>query len=128
MKIVIAGSRDFNNYDILNKCMTSLLSGVLDRTMGNGEITIISGGARGADVLGERYAKEHNMILKVFPAEWDKYGKSAGYKRNHQMAQYGDVLVAFWDRQSRGTMHMINLCKQLGLQVYVFDFNGNQLN
>jgi glycerophosphoryl diester phosphodiesterase len=57
----------------------------------------------------------------VFPAEWDKYGKSAGYRRNEQMAQYAEVLVAFWDYNSPGTRHMINLAKQYNLEVHVID-------
>ena len=80
---------------------------------------IVSGTARGADRLGEQYANANSLPLKKMPAEWDKYGKSAGYKRNEQMAEYSDCLIAFWDGQSRGTKHMIDIARRLDLEVIV---------
>ena len=122
MKIIIAGGRDFNNYELLRSSMVNILSLILPPTMRPGEVTIVSGGARGADTLGERYAHETNMMLKIFPAEWDKYGKSAGYRRNELMAEYGNVLVACWDGQSRGTKHMIDIAKARGLRVFIINY------
>lgn len=108
MKTIIAGSRDFNNYDKVCEVCSQY------------DITeVVSGGARGADLLGERYAQEHSITLKVFPAEWDKYGKSAGYRRNEQMAAYAEQLIAFWDGCSHGTKHMIDFARQLKLNVVV---------
>ena len=54
-----------------------------------------------------------------FPADWDKYGKAAGYKRNGEMARNADALIAFWDGKSRGTKHMIDLAKKYDLQARV---------
>lgn len=71
------------------------------------KIEIVSGGARGADKLGEKYAREKNYPIKSFPAEWQKYGKSAGPIRNAKMVDYANVCVAFWDRESKGTHDMI---------------------
>lgn len=64
--------------------------------------------------MGERYAKERGYAVSEHPADWDRYGKSAGYIRNKEMAEEADALMAFWDGKSRGTMHMINLAKEKG--------------
>lgn len=114
-KVIIAGSRGFSNYELMAKKLDNILS---RKTT----VEIVSGGARGADYYGEMYAKAKGHALKRFPAEWNKYGRSAGYRRNEQMAQYADALVAFWDGQSRGTFHMINLAKQYGLQIRVIRY------
>lgn len=109
MKTIIAGSRDFDDYELIKETLLKY----------NDITEIVSGCARGADLLGEKFALEYNIPIKKFPAEWDKYGKSAGYRRNEQMAMYADALVAFWDGKSRGTKHMIDFAKQLGLKVSV---------
>jgi len=70
---------------------------------------IVSGGARGVDRLGERYARQRGLPCTVFPAQWGKYGKSAGPIRNAEMAKYADYGVAVWDGESRGTAHMLKL-------------------
>jgi YspA, cpYpsA-related SLOG family len=109
--VIIAGSRDIYDYAYLCACITSL----------DIQITkIISGGARGVDSLGERYARDNSIPLLIMRADWDRFGRSAGYKRNEQMAELGQVLIALWDGQSRGTMHMINIAKARGLTVHVF--------
>lgn len=109
MKTIIAGSRDFNDYELVEKTLLKY-----------SDITeIVSGCARGADSLGERFALEHSIPIKKFPADWNAYGKLAGYLRNEQMAYYGDRLIAFWDGQSKGTKHMIDLARKVGLEVEV---------
>ncbi len=116
MKIIIAGGRTFDDYDLL--CQ------ICDKTLSlQSEIEIVSGTANGADKLGEKYASEKGYPIKQFPADWDKYGKSAGYKRNEEMAKYADALIAFWDGKSRGTKHMINLAKRYELKVKIVIFN-----
>ena len=113
MKTIIAGSRGFNDYGLLCQiCKEELLT------------EVVSGTARGADQLGERYSDENGIPKKQFPADWDKYGKSAGYKRNTEMAKYADALIAFWDGESRGTKHMIDLAKQHNLKTRVVIFNS----
>lgn len=115
LKIIIAGSRTFNDYELLKK--------KLDFYIGeHTEIEIISGTARGADRLGERYAIERGFTLKKFPANWNQYGKRAGYLRNEQMAQYATHAVIFWDEISRGTKHMIDLAQKYGLNYRVVKF------
>lgn len=113
-KVIVAGSRDFSDYQFMVKKLDFLLS-----RKSHEKICIISGGARGADSLGERYARENNLKLKVFPADWNTFGRKAGYIRNEQMADNADALVAFWDGQSKGTQHMINIAKRRGLSVRV---------
>ncbi len=112
-KIIIAGSREFSDYEYLKKCLDKIAH-PLD--------TVISGTARGADQLGERYASDKKLKVIKMPADWEKHGKSAGYKRNEEMAKQGDLLCAFWDGTSRGTKHMIDLAKKHGLKVHVFSF------
>ena len=116
MKIIIAGGRTFTDYDLLCQNCDKALS--LQT-----EIEIVSGTANGADKLGEKYANEKGYTIKQFPADWDKYGKSAGYKRNEEMAKYADALIAFWDGKSKGTKHMIDLAKRYELKVKVVIFN-----
>lgn len=111
-KVIIAGSRNFDDYELLKTKMDYLLSQKQD-------IEIVSGAARGADQLGERYAAERGYALKQFPADWNTYGKSAGYRRNTEMAEYADAAVVFWDGKSRGSKHMINLAKAKELAVRV---------
>ncbi len=115
MKIVVAGGRDFENKQVAFAC--------LDEQVKAGD-TIISGHARGADTMGELYAEEHGNRLEKYPADWNKYGRSAGYIRNSKMASVADKVVAFWDGKSRGTQHMINIAKNKGLELTVYDYNG----
>lgn len=117
LRVIIAGSRDFNNYNLLN----STISNYLKENTNN--VEIISGTARGADQLGERFANEYGYQIKRFPADWNLYGKIAGPIRNREMAEYASdgqgVLFAFWDGKSRGTKSMINLAKKFGLEVHI---------
>lgn len=111
MKVIVAGSRSFTDYELL--CAT----------LDNMKIsTIISGAARGADKLGERYANHRGIPVEQFPAQWDKYGARAGFIRNGEMAENADALVAFWDGLSSGTKHMISVAKAQGLPVEVIRF------
>jgi hypothetical protein len=113
MKIIIAGSRNFNDYNLLKSSCDNLLTQFTN-------IEIVSGTARGADKLGERYAREKGYDIKKFPANWN-LGKSAGYIRNDEMAKYADMLIAFWDGTSKGTKHMIDLANKRGIKVIVID-------
>lgn len=116
-RVIIAGGRDFANYALLTVTMDKLLSKTED------EIIIICGGARGADSLGADYATDRGYAVRYYIAQWDQYGKSAGYRRNEQMAQNADALVAFWDGKSRGTKHMIDLARKYGLKIRVIHYD-----
>ena len=123
IKVIIAGSRDFNDFDLLDVKVTEIL-----RDRDEQEIEIISGTARGADTLGEQYALKYGYKLVRYPADWNNYGRRAGYLRNANMARYAimdsslGILIAFWDGISRGTKSMIDLATQYGLEVYVVNF------
>lgn len=116
MKLIIAGGRDFNNYDLVEKEANEMVSGVQN-------VEIISGLARGADLLGCRFAEENGYPLRGFAAEWGKFGRAAGPIRNKLMAKNATHLLAFWDGKSRGTKHMIEYAKELGLGVKVVNYD-----
>lgn len=112
MKIIVAGSRDFENYELLKNKLDKLL-------INQKEVQIVSGGCRGTDKLGERYAKENGYSLKIFKADWGKYGKKAGPLRNKQMAEYAEGLVAFYKEGSKGTKNMIEEAGKMGLKIRI---------
>ncbi len=114
IKLIVAGSRNFNNFELLK----SKLNFYLQR-YSKDEIEIVSGSARGADRLGERYALARQFKLKKFPAQWDVYGKSAGYRRNEVMAKYSTHCVVFIVNNSKGSSHMIDLAKKHKLNLRV---------
>ena len=87
--------------------------------MGRDDVEVVSGRAMGADMLGEIYADENNHSIKHFPAEWDKHGKGAGFIRNGEMAKYANLLIAFWDGESKGTKHMIETAKRLEIKTHI---------
>jgi len=117
-KVIIAGSRGFSNYKLLRDSCNKFLF----EKKKTHNIVIISGGARGADSLGERYAKDEGFDLEVYPADWKKYGKSAGFRRNEQMAEVADGLIAFWDGVSHGTAHMIEISKNKNIETNVVNY------
>lgn len=126
IRIIIAGSREFNDYSLLCKHMSTIIA---DREFTEcSNISIISGAARGADTLGEKYAKDKYLNLQKMPANWNEYGKRAGYIRNEKMAKYASeddsigMLVAFWNGKSRGTKHMIDLANKYNLEVHIVKF------
>jgi hypothetical protein len=114
IKVIIAGGRDFTNEALLARHCDSLLIGT--------NFEIVSGAARGADRLGEFYAIERSLPITRFVPDWEIHGKRAGYLRNEEMANYADWLIAFWDGQSKGTKHMIDIAKKIGLVTHVIEY------
>ena|SRR2546428_4423974 len=110
MKLIIAGSRTFTDYQLLSQVLSSHKHLVSE---------VLHGGARGADHLGFRWAVRHHVRSRCFAADWERFGKSAGVRRNAQLAQAGDMLLAFWDGRSPGTRHIIGCMQQLGKPVVV---------
>lgn len=109
--LLVAGSRGFDNYSLLKERLDYFLKNQVGK-----DIHIVSGGARGADTLAERYAKECGYKMHVFPADWNRFGKSAGYHRNKQMHKFISQFpkrgcVCFWDGKSKGTQHNFELSK-----------------
>lgn len=117
MKVIIAGSRDVTDYNTVRQAISR---------SGFPVTHVISGAARGVDQLGERWAKDHALPLLRVPAEWNTYGRSAGYRRNEDMAGVADALIAIWDGHSPGTRHMIETARRRGLRVFVFLFHAQQ--
>lgn len=105
MKIIIAGSREINWDRVWPRTPLAFLHELIVES-GFDITEVVSGTARGIDQLGELWAQQHEIPVKLFPANWAVHGRSAGYRRNEQMAEYADGLITIWDGQSRGTEHM----------------------
>ena len=112
-KIIVAGSRTFNNYQKIKE--------VLDERK-NEIDEIVCGEAKGADTLGKNWAIKNNIKVKSFPADWHQYGSAAGFIRNHKMGDYADELIAFWDGKSEGTKDMIEYTEKLEKPVEIIYF------
>lgn len=107
MKLAIIGGRDFTDKQLFNKVLNKLLK----KDMFSDITKIVSGGAKGADSLGEEYADEHEIEKEIFLPDWNKHGRSAGYIRNHKIMVNSDIAIAFWDGKSKGTAHSIDLAR-----------------
>lgn len=117
MRIIIAGSRDINNYPWIKACINHCDIDITE---------IVSGGARGVDAAGEQYAEEYNITVTHFPANWDKHGKAAGPIRNKEMAEYvspNGGLILFWDGKSKGSANMLLWAKKTNLLIWEFIVN-----
>lgn len=115
MKVLVCGSRHFNDYELLKKTLDELPT-----------ITeIIEGEARGADSLGKEYGIRRGITVRAFPAFWDKHGKAAGAIRNNQMLSEGkpDMVLAFLARDSRGTKHMIEIAQKAGVETKIVNIS-----
>lgn len=111
-RVIIAGGRDFDDRRALERIMERLPR----------PTRVLSGGASGADRLGEWWARRYRVPFNVYPARWDEHGKIAGPIRNGEMAESADVLVAFWNGKSRGTKNMIDTALRKGLEVHVIPY------
>lgn len=119
-RVIIAGGRDFNDFRKLSEvCMYMLQN--------KSNVEIVSGTCKGADKLGEQFAKFAGHSLKQFPASWDEFGKAAGFLRNKEMAEYADALIVFWDGQSKGTKHMIDLATKMNLKVKLVMYSNEPI-
>jgi hypothetical protein len=119
-RIIVAGGRDFTDIKLMYETLDRQLGKLIER--GKHPI-IVSGTARGADQMGEQYAKDRGLDIIRFPAPWNEFkemfgnNKAAGFVRNAMMAQYATVLSAFWDGRSKGTESMIELANNFKLTV-----------
>ena len=111
MKVAVIGSRTFNNYELLKTTLEKY-------NISN----VVSGGAKGADKLSEAYAKEFNIETTIFLPNWEKFGKSAGFKRNNDIVQNAELIIAFWDGISKGTKSSIDIAKKLNKEVVIVSF------
>lgn len=113
MKLGIIGSRGFDNYDMVCKELETIEEQIL---------IVVSGGAKGADSLGERWGTERGKEILIFKPDWGKFGKRAGYIRNEDIVKNSDKIIAFWDGVSRGTKHSIELAQKLGKECKIIYF------
>lgn len=114
-RVVIAGCRNYNNYNEAREYIDFCISEIRK----NYTLIFVSGGCSGADLIGERYAAENNFELERYPADWKKYGRGAGPKRNEQMARVADYVICFWDGESRGTKSMIKCAEKFNKPVKI---------
>ena len=115
-KVIIAGTRTMKDSGLLYRKMEKILANITD------DIEIVSGGADGADSIGESYGHYNDHTVKTFLPDWQQYGKAAGPKRNARMASYADACVVFWDGESRGTLSMINEAKKAKIALRVIKY------
>lgn len=113
MKCIICGSRTIDDYELLKQAIAESKFQVTE---------IVSGCASGADLLGEKWAVENGLKIHKFPADWQKYGKYAGFLRNKEMIKFiseSGCVIALWDGKSKGTAHTIKLAKEAGIPCFV---------
>lgn len=117
MKLAIIGSRSFDDYNLLKQ--------ICDKIHTKYVITeIVSGGAKGADLLGERFANEYAIKTNIFIPDWNRHGKSAGFIRNNDIVNHSDLVLAFWDGVSKGTNHSINIAKKTNKPIIIFNYKS----
>jgi len=114
LKIGVIGSRGFNDYKLLKDTLDEYLNDVF---------LIVSGGAVGADSLGEKWANENSVKTLIIKPDWNKYGKSAGFIRNTDIVENSDIIIAFWDSLSRGTEDSIKKAREMGREVKIIYYN-----
>lgn len=112
MKVIIAGSRNIEDYNLIILAVNKSQFVITE---------VVSGNARGVDKLGEYFAIKEGYKLTTFPANWGKWGKRAGYIRNAGMANYAEALIAVWDKKSKGTKMMIDIAEKKGLKVFIYE-------
>jgi len=122
MKLIIAGSRSITDYKHVKE---AVIASGLWKKYGK-SLEIVCGMASGVDWLGKEFAEKNGLILHKFPADWKTFGKSAGYIRNKQMAEFADCLIAVYDGKSKGTKHMIDIANEKGLGVFVYLVKENK--
>ena len=114
-RIVIAGCRDYNDYNEAKAYIDDLVSKIKKENT----LIILSGGCKGGDKIRERYAEENGLKIEKYPADWKTYGRSAGPKRNKQMAEACDYVICFWNGKSKGTKSMIECAKKYGKPIKI---------
>lgn len=124
MFLLIAGSRTFNDYHFLKQMIDKELKTKY-------QTVIVSGGARGADTLAEKYAKENKLETIIFPAKWETFGKSAGYIRNIKMHEFlankpNKKVICFWDGMSKGTAHNFPLAEKFNNPIVIYNYTRKE--
>ncbi|MBB1137952.1 DUF2493 domain-containing protein [Myroides sp. WP-1] len=119
MKLAIIGSRKFTDFQLLNKTVTTYCK--LHHIV---PITIVSGGAKGADTLAEQFAKVHNLEMKIFYPDWELLGRQACSARNTQIVAYADLIFAFWNGSSPGTKDSMTKAEQMNKKLIIINYTN----
>jgi len=114
IRLAIVGSRGFNDYERLCAAVYALAEQEQISVVG-----VVSGGAKGVDSLGARFAHEHGLQLTEFLPEYDKYGRGAPLIRNKTIIENADYVLAVWDGVSRGTLNAIGHAQKLGKPLHI---------
>ena len=117
MKLAVIGSRKFTNYLFLQRVIRNKF--ILSKIE-----CIVSGGAKGTDILAELFADTYGIPKKIFYPEWKVYGKRAGFIRNEYIIEYADEVIAFWNGNSKGTKNSIDIAKRLKKKIYIIYVKG----
>ena len=115
VRLAVVGSRTFDEYPLLKKKLD-------DMRKRYAVVEIVSGGAKGADSLAARYARENEIPLTELKPDWTRYGRAAGVLRNTDIVDQCDVLIAFWDGTSKGTRDSIEKAERLEKETIVVEF------
>ena len=124
-RMIVAGGRDYSNQNVVNYYIDRV-SDVCDSRGLN--LVIVCGMATGADTLGRNYAISNGLEVLEFPANWNRYGKSAGYIRNKEMGNIADSAIVFWDGRSKGSKLMIDIMHELKKPVIAISYDGKVLS
>lgn len=124
-RMIVAGGRDYSNQNVVNYYIDRVKDVCDSRGL---NLVIVCGMATGADTLGRNYAISNGLEVLEFPANWNKYGKSAGYLRNKEMASIADSAIVFWDGRSKGSKHMIDIMHELRKPVVSISYDGKVLS
>ena len=123
IRVIVAGSRTYTDKERIFSCLGKAFGEIEEKMQEPCKFTVVSGGCRGVDTIGEEYARTHGLELARFPAQWDKYGRGAGPIRNEEMANFASekdpYLIAFWDGKSSGTRGMIALARNKKIPVRI---------
>ena len=123
INVAVVGSRTYKNYKEFKGLLSQKLFLICDREEDYlSKVKIVSGGAIGVDSMAERFAREYNIPIKVFKANWEFHGRGAGYIRNNDIMHASNICIAFWDEESRGTKHTINLFRKSKKDVHIINF------
>jgi len=117
MKLAIVGSRTFNNYLFLQRLIRSKFNLLKIEC-------IVSGGAKGTDILAELFADTYGIPKKIFYPDWNKYGNCAGFIRNELIIKNVNEVIVFWDGKSKGTKNSIDIAKRLRKKLYIIYIKG----
>lgn len=123
-KIAVIGSRDYTDYTSFLEILSHKLNEIQEKSNKNilhDNLMLVSGGAKGVDTMAETFAKRTSRPFALFPANWDGYGKAAGFIRNKQIVDFSDMGIAFLKNNSAGTRNTIELFKKQGKKIIVVE-------